>query len=1405
VFKKFLLLCVLLSSQIQFLLAQGYVGKDFYLASMEYYFNCYDTVNVNQGVYITSPHKANIKFITPTTLGPAYTATLSPNKAQYFKFSEIGYPLHFYDVEKISSFVAHITSDSDISVFYAIQTDSFKNYRTKGAAAILNTNNIPYGTEYMVTTNKQYKKFNCMGGSLDFVAPQMIILGIAPLSRIEFIPMAGSTASNDRILKPYFIELKQGETYSYVSKRSDLSGTIVRAKDSLSRFSVFAGDHLSGSSLPDSTGAICSSGDDYGIEQMLPTTSWAKSYTALPFKELFSGYYLKTIASQSNTRVYINGIYNRTLREGQHFTYNVTTQKVTRISADKPIFVSQFLKGGACINHSLPKFKLGDYEQINLTADTFSTTRGYISTLSKFDFWYGDTFVIPENYVNIICKTSDTASIFLNNKKIKNIEWKQSAVILGKSYAQIYLDSGTHELKSINPFNYYVYGYGDRHGHAYQGNSNTQTVNNNFVYDMGCKLDSVKFQALNTKDYYNFSWRFGDGSPTLSGVRAKHKYYDTGWMNTVLYFQHKSNNRNDSVTKRVYIAQAGPSDILVDDNNVFVKDTLVCGKLDLNVYVDNFSYDDSYLWSDKGTAYYKNFKLPGQYSIIIRETNTCTSFDTIRLSTRPKPTAVFNSTDTGFCENEGRAVTFFNKSYAVDTIVKNVWDFGVLDFENNDSVLTNNFNKAGQYLVKLRVTSKYGCWHDTFQQFTIYPSPHPKFDVVNLDSCFNSNQVTFINRTVFDTTLFQWYKWYFSEGYVISRSNPSGPRKYTAPGKYTANLIYIYNNGCFDTAKANITIYENPKTEFKLFNPAPCYGDSVGFVNLTSSSYSPLYYKWQFGDAKESLAKNPSHLYANKGQYSVKLVSHSPQYCSDSISKTIFLNGGIRADFKINDSLQCFDGHNFKLKNLSFTDSGKLVSSKWSFSDGSSRSMQDSVDKNFTTAGAYRIQLKVANSSGCLDSISKNVRVLNNPKGNIVVNQASQCENNQNFNFTFSPLYSGLNINSYHWTYNNDSSKGVANLNNLKFTPSGLQQVQLKTKSNDGCEALSIRYVSVNPTPVAKFDIPAKIQCFSGHAFQINNQSSISQGKIKNYNWDYGDGKTSNLQNPSSKSYSKQGNYLIELKLESDSACFASDTNRVYVTPKANIQIANIPNVCLNDSSVFKANYNGGKFISLRWEFGDANSSTAASPKHVYAKAGSYPVRLITSSGQNCIDTTLAASNALVWNLPVVDFKTTYTDGKNKNTFAKFTNTSRVSKTQDWNFESFGKSQLKDTTLNIKDSVTLKATLRISDYNGCFNSKTEYLFISGPFISFIPNVFTPNGDGINEGFGPKGIEFNREYKFTIYNRWGEIVFYTEDPNETWDGQYHNKLCPIGVYIYKIDLRDIYGRTHNLDGNFLMKY
>lgn len=1403
--KRIALFCFLCVLKIQITYSQGYVGKDFYISNMEYFFLCYDTTNPTQGIYVTSPYAATVQFINPNNLGanPA-SATLVPNKTQYFKFQEYAYPLHYYHSDIISNFSVHLVSDSDITVVYAIQTDSFTINRSKGAAAILPVNSIPYGPEYIVTTNTESKVFTCIGGQFQNVAPQMIVTGISPLSKIEIIPIAGSAQNNDQPFKPFYIELKQGETFYFVSRRRDLTGSIIRAKDSLSRFAVFAGDKLTGSALPDSNGVVCKSGDDYGLEQMIPTVSWGRSYTALPFKEMHSGYYLKIVASQKNTRVYINGAFSRILNEGEHFTFNVTSRLVTKVIADKPISVTQFIKGGFCSGHSLPKFKLGDHEQLNLTADTFDTKSGWISTISKFDFWYGDTLVAPENYVNIICNTADTASILLNGKKIRNREWNASNIIPGKSYAQVFLDSGTHFLSSVNPFNYYVYGYGNVHAHAYQGQSNTRPVRNNFIYDMGCKLDSIKFQVLNTSDYYNFTWNFGDGSPTAAGALVRHPYKDTGWFNTVLYFQQKTGNAYDSVTKRIYVSHAGPGDILIDNNNVFVKDTIVCGKLDLNVYAKDLNYANEYLWNDNGTSYMRNFKVPGEYSIIVKERNTCVSMDTIRLVNYPLPTAVFNSTDTGFCESNNRPVTYYNRSYSPDSIVRNVWDFGILEFENNDSVVSNTFNRPGQYLVKLRVYAETGCWHDTFQQFTMYPSPHAEFDVVNVDSCFNANQVTFINRTVVDTSLYQWYKWYFSEGYIISRNNPPGPRTYSAPGSYFARLMYEYNNGCFDTAIRTITIYENPNADFQVLKNVNCLQDSVKFLNLTGSPHKPLSYHWYFGDMQESLDSHPAHLYNTMGEYDVKLIAVSPQSCRDSAVKPVYISGNIKAGFSINDSVQCFDAHQFKLYNTSVSDTGTITVADWLYTNGSSSEL-DSLTLYFSTAGLHSVRLKVENSFGCKDSIIQQVRLHNNPTGTIGVNKISQCENDQDFDFLFTPLFPGDSIISYKWYYPNDSAGGAPYLNDIQFPQRGKKDVQIKTRSASFCDGLSKLQVSVNAAPVAGFLVSDKVQCFNGHAFVFNNTSSIAEGQIKQYKWNFGDNTGSVLQNPPSKKYLSSGQFLVELTAESDSGCISTDTMSVFINRKSNALIAPIAPVCLNDSTVFNAVISGADPESLLWDFGDNNSSVDLPAKHRYAQAGSYKVKLIVNSGQSCIDTMIAPTNALVRDLPIVDFKTYFRDGFNDNTFVKFTNTSKQTKDILWDFDSFGKAYSNDTTLNVIDSLTLKVTLRISDQYDCYNSKTEYIFISGPLKIFIPNVFSPNNDGHNDWFGPAGVQYTSEYRFTIFNRWGEIMFRSDDPFDQWDGTFMNNACPVGVYIYTLELRDLYGRYHNFEGSFLLKW
>ncbi len=70
-----------------------------------------------------------------------------------------------------------------------------------------------------------------------------------------------------------------------------------------------------------------------------------------------------------------------------------------------------------------------------------------------------------------------------------------------------------------------------------------------------------------------------------------------------------------------------------------------------------------------------------------------------------------------------------------------------------------------------------------------------------------------------------------------------------------------------------------------------------------------------------------------------------------------------------------------------------------------------------------------------------------------------------------------------------------------------------------------------------------------------------------------------------------------------------------------------------------------------------------------------------------------------------------------------------------------------------------------------------------PCTVFFPNAFTPNSDNLNDGFKLKGTCTFKKYQFTIFNRWGEKLFYTEDPDSKWNGEYKGAMVQQGVYVF----------------------
>lgn len=105
----------------------------------------------------------------------------------------------------------------------------------------------------------------------------------------------------------------------------------------------------------------------------------------------------------------------------------------------------------------------------------------------------------------------------------------------------------------------------------------------------------------------------------------------------------------------------------------------------------------------------------------------------------------------------------------------------------------------------------------------------------------------------------------------------------------------------------------------------------------------------------------------------------------------------------------------------------------------------------------------------------------------------------------------------------------------------------------------------------------------------------------------------------------------------------------------------------------------------------------------------------------------------------------------------------------------------------------------VTDHNGCKNTDTIFVDINGIMDVFVPNVFSPNGDGSNDYlvvYGPHLFDFTLE----IYDRWGKRVFQTKDQKESWDGTFNNEILSPQTFVYMLTGETVLGETIKIEGN-----
>ena len=273
-------------------------------------------------------------------------------------------------------------------------------------------------------------------------------------------------------------------------------------------------------------------------------------------------------------------------------------------------------------------------------------------------------------------------------------------------------------------------------------------------------------------------------------------------------------------------------------------------------------------------------------------------------------------------------------------------------------------------------------------------------------------------------------------------------------------------------------------------------------------------------------------------------------------------------------------------------------------------------------------------------------------------------------------------------------------------------------------------------------------------------------------------------------------------------ACINKDTTIVTVYPLPTINISPVSVQCVPFCPVIQGtSYPPAK--NLSWDLGNGQipltttgiSSSSFSVATCYTVAGTYAIHLTVTDSTNCSNNTVASIKTP--DQPIADFDYTPKPVNILSPEVHFIDQSGAGiQSYTWNFGDLlspGGSTLANPTHAYTDTGSYSVSLTVVNFAGCSASVVKPVLIEEDYSIYVPNAFSPNADGKNEIFKPAG-EGILAYELYIFDRWGMLVFQSDDLNKGWDGTNHaGNIAQQDIYVWKIDLRNFKNQRKSLTG------
>lgn len=346
--------------------------------------------------------------------------------------------------------------------------------------------------------------------------------------------------------------------------------------------------------------------------------------------------------------------------------------------------------------------------------------------------------------------------------------------------------------------------------------------------------------------------------------------------------------------------------------------------------------------------------------------------------------------------------------------------------------------------------------------------------------------------------------------------------------------------------------------------------------------------------------------------------------------------------------------------------------------------------------------------------------------------------------------------------------------------------------------------VAINVVPGPTVTITSTSACPGDSVFfgTTGTQLVAGNGPITWTHWDFGmPALTNDTANTDSTgyAYANSGTYTVFVEITDSLGC--SDTAQyqavVYELPTiafTGTPLSGCAPLCVDFTD--QSTVLNSTVAQWQWSFGDGNYSSQQNPQNCYTDQGGYSVELLVVSAQGCKDSLTITNMVNVIPGPQAGFAYGPQPATLSNPTITFTDQSTGGTIEwYWAFGDNGSSTDPNPTWTYQDTGTYTVMQIVSGPGGACPDTAYWDVVISPELNiWIPNTFTPNGNGNNDEFIPvfSEISYVREFEMMVFDRWGNMIYKTIDPNTGWDGSYKNTKVQEDTYVYKIHIKDING-------------